>query len=383
MKNLKENIKTRQLRLKVRGGLTAQVKLNSNAIQQNKKESEELSKEYETASKVALELGVNVDELMKSLELGTTTTNQSTDAIIKNTEAKKQNAFETDFLSTVSNDYFNTLTEDILNGNATIEQQEQKLRDFQIKLLDNLLLDEQLSYEERVQLETQLNKLKLDNMKSEQGERKAQIDGMKQVGDQLINLAGQDEKYQKIREAGVKISAAAALANNMESLSLQAKSLSKDLALGFPQNIIAIASTLALLMSIRSNIKSLTMAKGGMIEEFANGGMVHGKSHAQGGEKFAVGGRVVELEGGEAVINKRSTAMFRNQLSAMNAAGGGVKFADGGMINQPSFSQQEFNVLGQNQMMGAMGGASKVVVVESDITSVQREVSVVESDAKI
>ena len=120
-----------------------------------------------------------------------------------------------------------------------------------------------------------------------------------------------------------------------------------------------------------------------MIEEFANGGMVHGRSHAQGGEKFAVGGRVVELEGGEAVINKRSTAMFRNQLSAMNAAGGGVKFADGGMINQPSFSQQEFNVLGQNQMMGAMGGASKVVVVESDITSVQREVSVVESDAKI
>ena len=46
-------------------------------------------------------------------------------------------------------------------------------------------------------------------------------------------------------------------------------------------------------------------ANGGMIEEFANGGMVHGNSHAQGGEKFAVGGRVVELEGGEAVINKK------------------------------------------------------------------------------
>jgi len=138
-------------------------------------------------------------------------------------------------------------------------------------------------------------------------------------------------------------------------------------------------------MSLFANIKALkdSFGDGGVIEEYANGGMVHGKSHAQGGEKFAVGGRVVELEGGEAVINKRSTAMFRNQLSAMNAAGGGVKFADGGMINQPSFSQQEFNVLGQNQMMGAMGGASKVVVVESDITSAQREVSVVESDAKI
>lgn len=130
-------------------------------------------------------------------------------------------------------------------------------------------------------------------------------------------------------------------------------------------------------------ISSQKFANGGMIEEFANGGMVQGKSHANGGEKFAVGGRVVELEGGEAVINKRSTAMFRNQLSAMNSAGGGVKFADGGLLNMPSFSQQQFNALGQNQMMGAMGGASKVVVVEADITSTQNSVSVIESDAII
>ena len=95
-------------------------------------------------------------------------------------------------------------------------------------------------------------------------------------------------------------------------------------------------------------------ARGGMIDEFANGGMVNGKSHAQGGEKFAVGGRV-----------------------------GGVKFADGGLLNMPSFSQQQFNALGQNQMMGAMGGQSKVVVVEADITSSQNAVSVIQSDATI
>ena len=130
-------------------------------------------------------------------------------------------------------------------------------------------------------------------------------------------------------------------------------------------------------------IASQQFARGGMIEEFANGGMVHGKSHAQGGEKFAVGGRVVELEGGEAVINKRSTAMFSSQLSAMNAAGGGVKFADGGLLNQPSFSQQQFNAIGQNQMMGAMGGSSKVVVVEADITDSQNSVSVIQSEATI
>ena len=130
-------------------------------------------------------------------------------------------------------------------------------------------------------------------------------------------------------------------------------------------------------------IAAQQFAQGGMIEEFANGGLVHGKSHAQGGEKFAVGGRVVELEGGEAVINKRSTAMFSKQLSAMNSAGGGVKFADGGLLNQPSFSQQQFNAIGQNQMMGAMGSSGKVVVVEADITDSQNSVSVIQSEATI
>ena len=121
----------------------------------------------------------------------------------------------------------------------------------------------------------------------------------------------------------------------------------------------------------------------GANQKFAKGGMVYGNSHANGGEKFAVGGRVVELEGGEAVINKNSTAMFRNQLSAMNVAGGGVRFADGGLLNNPSFTQQQFSALGQNNLMSAMNSSSKVVVVESDITDAQRSVSVIEADATI
>ena len=75
--------------------------------------------------------------------------------------------------------------------------------------------------------------------------------------------------------------------------------------------------------------------------------------------------------------------MFRNQLSAMNSAGGGVKFADGGLLNMPSFSQQQFNALGQNQMVDAIGGSGKVVVVEADITTSQNTVSVIQSEATI
>ena len=222
-------------------------------------------------------------------------------------------------------------------------------------------------------------------VKDKEDARKKEIDGVAQLGDQLINLAGEDEKMQGIRKAGIQLSAAAAIANNIEALSLAAKGVAKQSTLIFPANLIAMAGTIGTVVSLLANIKAMkdSFGNGGIIETFANGGMVHGKSHAQGGEKFAVGGRVVELEGGEAVINKRSTAMFGSQLSAMNAAGGGVKFADGGLLNMPSFSQQQFNALGQNQMMGAMGSSSKVVVVEADITDSQNSVSVIQSEATI
>jgi len=226
---------------------------------------------------------------------------------------------------------------------------------------------------------------KLDQDAKVKSDRDAQIDGVAQLGTQLINLAGEDKKMQAIRKVGIQLSAAATIANNIEALSLASKAVATQSTLLFPLNLIAMASTIGTVISLFANVKALkdSFGDGGVVEEFANGGMVQGKSHAQGGEKFAVGGRVVELEGGEAVINKRSTSMFSSQLSAMNAAGGGVKFADGGLLNQPSFSQQQFNALGQNQMMGAMGNSSKVVVVEADITDSQNTVSVIQSQATI
>ena len=255
-----------------------------------------------------------------------------------------------------------------------------------VSAINGTILDNELRMiSEKAVAEATAAKKKEDDAAKEIADRQEQIDGVAQLGDQLINLAGEDEKMQGIRKAGIQLSAAAAIANNIEALSLAAKGVTTQSTLIFPYNLIAMAGTIGTVVSLLANIKAMkdSFGDGGIIETFANGGMVHGKSHAQGGEKFAVGGRVVELEGGEAVINKRSTAMFSSQLSAMNAAGGGVKFADGGLLNQPSFSQQQFNAIGQNQMMGAMGGSSKVVVVEADITDSQNSVSVIQSEATI
>tara|TARA_R110001592_G_scaffold156330_1_gene386734 strand:- start:178 stop:381 length:204 start_codon:yes stop_codon:yes gene_type:complete len=65
----------------------------------------------------------------------------------------------------------------------------------------------------------------------------------------------------------------------------------------------------------------------------------------------------------------------------MNSAGGGVKFADGGLMSSPSFTESSFAASNQSAMMGAMGGQRKVVVVESDITTSQSTVSVIQSNA--
>jgi TP901 family phage tail tape measure protein len=134
-------------------------------------------------------------------------------------------------------------------------------------------------------------------------------------------------------------------------------------------------------------------AKGGIIpnnEMFARGGMVVGPSHADGGVKFAVGGRVAELEGGEAVINKRSTSMFRSQLSDMNVAGGGVAFANGGIMPGTSNALQassvnntqiQFDDLASNIISGI--NSKEVVVTEASITTSQENVSVTELTSNI
>jgi TP901 family phage tail tape measure protein len=255
-----------------------------------------------------------------------------------------------------------------------------------VSSINGQILDNELNMiADKAAAEANAAKEKEDGAKKEIADRKETIDGVAQLGDQLITLAGEDEKMQGIRKAGIALSSAAAIANNIQALSEMTVGVTSQAKLPFPANIIGMVTTLSTVVSLLANIKAMKSAfgDGGVIETFANGGMVHGKSHAQGGEKFAVGGRVVELEGGEAVINKRSTAMFGKQLSAMNSAGGGVKFADGGLLNMPSFSQQQFNAIGQNQMMGAMGSSGKVVVVEADITDSQNIVNVIQSEATI
>ena len=59
----------------------------------------------------------------------------------------------------------------------------------------------------------------------------------------------------------------------------------------------------------------------GTVQSMARGGFLRGPSHEQGGIKYQGGG--VELEGNEAVINRRSTLQYADLLSQINEQGGG------------------------------------------------------------
>lgn len=65
---------------------------------------------------------------------------------------------------------------------------------------------------------------------------------------------------------------------------------------------------------------------GGLLE--AAGGMVTGPSHENGGVRGTGSFNNIEVEGGEAIINKKSTAMFLPLLSKLNELGGGVAFTN-------------------------------------------------------
>lgn len=120
-------------------------------------------------------------------------------------------------------------------------------------------------------------------------------------------------------------------------------------------------------------------------QKFAKGGRIIGASHAAGGVKGWISGQNIELEGGEVVINKRSAALFSEQLSAINSYRGyGKKFARGGVLGSEKYMPAPVPAgvgssgisaadLAQiiTSTVDARISTLRVVVAESDITSAQ------------
>jgi hypothetical protein len=83
-----------------------------------------------------------------------------------------------------------------------------------------------------------------------------------------------------------------------------------------PLTVALVAAQVSLISNQIQQARSLQ--RGGLLQM---GGLLEGPSHEQGGIKFGQMG--LELEGGEAVINRVSTSQYGSLLSTINQAGGG------------------------------------------------------------
>lgn len=165
------------------------------------------------------------------------------------------------------------------------------------------------------------------------------------------------ERQQAIRQKAL---------NLMNAAMNTALSISTTLAqLGIPAAIPAIAIATAMGAIQMAAIAAQPLPKA------AKGAYLSGPSHAQGGIN-------IEAEGGEAIINKRSTSMFLPLLSAINEAGGGVKFAHGGMVG--GSSRVINDAINQTSLMSAIANV-RVYTAITDIRRADANYSVITNNA--
>ena len=123
----------------------------------------------------------------------------------------------------------------------------------------------------------------------------------------------------------------------IEGIINTAVGVTKALTWGFPLGVV-----FAAIIGAMGAIQTALIAK--QISKLADGGLLQGKSHEQGG--IAVGNTGIEVEGGEYVVNKRSTKKYLPLLQAINEEGARKKtvanqlgkMANGGQLNYQKVS---------------------------------------------
>tara|TARA_Y100000816_G_scaffold284580_1_gene263056 strand:- start:313 stop:2100 length:1788 start_codon:yes stop_codon:yes gene_type:complete len=142
---------------------------------------------------------------------------------------------------------------------------------------------------------------------------KAQLDLQKQIGTEKFKQISQNQRL---------------FDKTADMIGQSSETLTNQLAIGMQQEKnIKNHDKIVKQRESRAQLKEQVSLMSG--PKFALGGVLQGNSHANGGIQTAFG----ELEGGEAIINKKSTKLFRPILSEINTAGGGRSFATGGITN--------------------------------------------------
>jgi len=238
------------------------------------------------------------------------------------------------------------------------EQDLQMTIDLMMKKKDLMLQNDKLTAEERLLIETQFQnavfKLKKDQTEREALLEKQQLTAIADGFGNIATLAGETSivgKLAAVSQASV---------NTYLSASEAYKSTVGIPVVGPALAPIAAAAAVAAGIATVNKILSVqppdtTVSK----PTFADGGIVYG----QGG--MSTDSVSAYLSPGEAVINARSTAMFKPLLSSINQLGGGKRFTGGVVSNGVDMGQVEMlNTLRNNGKQPI-----KAYVVSSEMTN--------------
>jgi hypothetical protein len=203
--------------------------------------------------------------------------------------------------------------------------------------------------------------------------RQKNIDAVNATANAVGNLAQAFGEETTAGKVLIKVQQGLALSATAMALADSLAGLGKDLKKGFPTNLIAVASTLALIGTAFGQAKALfgkqassaESAVEGTPRKLASGGMVSGPGTSTSDSIPA------SLSNGESVINANSTAMFAPILSAINQVGGGKPFAFGGMASTNDLMQQQTSSL-ITSLAGSGNEPIKTYVVASDMSSMQQ-----------
>lgn len=153
-----------------------------------------------------------------------------------------------------------------------------------------------------------------------------------------------------------------------------------------------IGGTIAAVLIAAVTAAQISTIKSQPVPEYEKGGLIEGPSHKQGGVKAYTPNGLVELEGGEYIVNKKAVQK-PGMLQTLNKLN---KYQYGGQIMGTHFNQDAFRNVQQppiinnnvntqtidmDELATAVVKAIKQIpvnVVETDITRTQRKVNVIE-----
>lgn len=150
-----------------------------------------------------------------------------------------------------------------------------------------------------------------------------------------------------------------------------AEAVTKALTLVWPLNLV-MAAIVGAAGAAQVGIMSRQLTK------LADGGKITGKSHAQGGARIE--GTNIEVEGGEMVVNKRSTAANEGLLNLINSTQGAVSLADvAGIYDTVPVMATDLAQTQEDRVVEAIDSIElRPVVSVVDITDAQENVTAVQ-----